>query len=542
MKYRAALVGLVILFSALAQAREPDSILIRNVKLIHRGGVVGDVVVSILIEGGKLKLVTEDAVPAEEAGLVLDAQEQVLLGKLALGDPPSFVILSEDPRENFEVLLDSAQYINFAVEKGAVVRNSLVATSEPEPVPEPEQSKWFAYDPPPVALPVTYHDTRKWNRFETRPINGLLTGALLLDRQRWGSQDEVSRSQVGDLDEFDGGEIRGFRLGLVGSLNFPRPWIYTVYAATNAYDKGFDSRTTDSGVFYDYRVDIPLFEKAGLSIGKQKEPISMERLLPLTFLPMQERSAAADALLPSRNIGLVLNGTGLDQRMTWAAGGFNNWLDSGESFEDNPRQYAARVTVVPWASADESNLFHFALAARYDDADLGLQYQTEPEFDQSPIFVDTGQFDADHATTYSFEASWRRGPFWLAYEYLNDDVNAQEVGDPDFDGYNVFASWAITGEMRSYNRRNGVFRPLPIARPVYGGGWGALEGVVRWSELDLTDGLIEGGEMDILSIGLNWWLTQVFSLGLNYRHIELDRFGEIGSSDGFSTRMTLILD
>ena len=61
--------------------------------------------------------------------------------------------------------------------------------------------------------------------------------------------------------------------------------------------------------FLDYRLDIPLWGRSALSIGKQKEPISMERIMSLAFEPMQERTAVSDALLPSRNFGVVLNGT-----------------------------------------------------------------------------------------------------------------------------------------------------------------------------------------------------------------------------------------
>ena len=64
----------------------------------------------------------------------------------------------------------------------------------------------------------------------------------------------------------------------------------------------------------------------------------------------------------------------------------------------------------------------------------------------------------------------------------------------------------------------------------------------RWSDLDLTDGLIDGGEMDILSLGVNWWLTPVFNFNMNYRYITLDRFGVKGSSSGIMTRILLLME
>jgi phosphate-selective porin OprO/OprP len=64
---------------------------------------------------------------------------------------------------------------------------------------------WAAYSAPPVAIPIRYYDARKWNKFDTKPISGLITGALMLDRQFWLSQDGESEAQVGELKDFEGG-------------------------------------------------------------------------------------------------------------------------------------------------------------------------------------------------------------------------------------------------------------------------------------------------------------------------------------------------
>ena len=36
-----------------------------------------------------------------------------------------------------------------------------------------------------------------------------------------------------------------------------------------------------------------------------------------------------------------------------------------------------------------------------------------------------------------------------------------------------------------------------------------LEAGFRYSSLDLSDGDVDGGEMDTYSLGLNWWLTLI---------------------------------
>jgi len=99
-------------------------------------------------------------------------------------------------------------------------------------------------------------------------------------------------------------------------------------------------------------VDIPTFARTALSIGKQKEPISLERTMGLIYLPMQERSAVSDAMLAARNVGVVLSGRAFDERMTRAGGVFNDWLETHDSFSDGATQYIGRVTGLPFISED----------------------------------------------------------------------------------------------------------------------------------------------------------------------------------------------
>jgi len=527
-----------------AQAAELTRVIVKNTHLIDRQGAEEDVIVSILITGNQLEVVTEDDISADETDLVVDAGGGFLLGKLEIGAAPSFVILNEDPREDFDVLLDTRAHVQFAVQEGEIVVNDLpqLTKTPADKNEEVVRSGWLAYEPPPIALPLSYHNSSKWNKFESRYVDGLFSGALAVDRTRWLSQDERSREQVGELTESDGGEIRALRFGLAGTLNFDTPWVYVIAGATNAFDKGFDTDKTDDYTLFDYRLDIPVFTNTTLSIGKQKEPVSLERLTGMVYLPWQERTAPADAMFPGRNHGIVLNGMRSDGWMTWGFGAFNNWIDTKESFSDTSNQLVGRVSWVPLVSADESNLLHLGFGLRHSDAKQGIHYQTEPEINLSPTFVDTGLITANSALTYNLEAYWRKGPGWFGFEYIRSDADSPEFGDPSFDGYHLSASWALTGEIRAYRKRSGLFDPLPVTRPVSQGGWGAWEAAYRYSNLDLSDGSVEGGELDIHSIGLNWWLTHVTQFSFNYRYTTLDQGGIEGNSSAITSRLLLILD
>jgi len=536
-----ALVGLGWPAGGTAQPVAAGDFLLRNVTLVDQAGENEDVIVNIVVRDGMIDVVTQEEVATDTVEFAYDAGAGILLGQLVLEETPNFLVLSGDPRDDFEVLLDTERYAIFAVHEGRVVRNLLARVRDQSQ--SARRSGWLAYNPPPIALATSYLDTTRWNRFDTRMVSGLFAAAVVLDRQNWESQDADSLSQVGDLESFDGGEIRGLRFGAVGTFNFDEPWVYTLFGATNAFDKGFDTRTTDDVSLFDWRVDIPVLRAATLSIGKQKEPISLERLTSMIFLPMQERTSVSDALLPSRNVGAVLSGTALGEKLTWAGGAFNDWLDDDGSISDNATQAVGRVSWNPWSSEDESNLVHLAAGVRYSNTKEGFALQSEPEFNQAPNFIDGGNvFEADRSFAYNLEASWRKGPLWLHAELVDARVASSALGDPRFRGYHVTGSWSLTGEMREYNRRSGIFNRVPIARSVDDGGPGSWEAAVRLSNLDASDGFVDAGDMEILSLGLNWWLSPVFAINFNYRWIDLDRGGLIGDSSGFMSRVVLVLE
>jgi phosphate-selective porin OprO/OprP len=95
--------------------------------------------------------------------------------------------------------------------------------------------------------------------------------------------------------------------------------------------------------------------------------------------------------------------------------------------------------------------------------------------------------------------------------------------------------------MRGYRNNRGVFDGLPIAQSVLQGGKGATELALRYSSIDLTDGLITGGEMDIATMQFNWWLTRSMAVSLNYRRSWTDRRDFEGEMNAFVARVMLVL-
>jgi phosphate-selective porin OprO/OprP len=526
-----------------AQTVDDEIIVIRNVTLPTSDNADEGITINIQIKDGVLDIITEDSISGEEIDRKFNAQEGPIIGPMEIGDAANFLILSPDV-DPISAILDTRTHARFVIVQGTIVKNTLpLITGTTVEERRAESQGWLSYTPPPRISRTTDVNREDWNRFNSKYVNGVFAAAVVLDRTYWLDQDDRSERQVGDLDDSSGGEIRGFRLGGVGTLNFTKPWVWTIFGATHAFDKGFDQSESDDFSFFDLRLDIPLFRNATFSIGKQKEPISMERIISMIDLPQQERAAVSDALLPSRNIGLVVAGNAFGGRVTLAGGVFNNFLDKDEpnSKSDNATQYVGRATWVPYMSDDESTLLHLGFGLRHSDLEEGGATSTEPEFNKAPDFLVVEPFSGKESDTLQFEASFRTGPFWLHSEYVSTDIDAPALGNPTVDGYHATFSWISSGEMRPYNKGNGTFRGIPISRNVNQKGWGAWEFSTRFSHSDLTDGLISGGEMDIWSAGVNWWLSPLMNVNMNYRYITLDKAGVVGHSQGINTRVLLML-
>ncbi|MCJ8318524.1 MAG: porin [Colwellia sp.] len=529
-----------------------QKIVIRNVTFVDQEKAGKITTANLVITNKLFDLVTQDDIEVSATDIIFDAQKGFILGSLVAGQVANFMILDTNPHDNIDALLDTKKHTLLAIRDGVIIRNNLKQESNISALDEQKRVKtkregWLAYTPPPIVLPSNYKHA-DWIKFDNKYFSSILIGALMLDRQKWQSQDEISKAQVDELDVYDGGEIRALRFGLAGSIKFDKPWVYMITAATHAFDKGYDTNTTDNLTFFDVRVDIPTPYNTTLSIGKQKEPISMEKLMSLTFIPMQERSVVSDTLLTSRNFGAVLSGNAFNQNFTWAGGIFNDWIEDDGSIGDNSTQLVGRTTWLPYISTDEEELIHLAFGLRYNNAKEQLRYASEPEFNQSALFVDTGDIDADSNLTYNFEASWRKGPVWLIGEYTKNKISASYLQNPELSGYHVSAVFSLTGEMRGYNKRSGIFSPLLVARGVDQGGWGSLELSSRWSVFDGNNGGLAAGDTSILSLGLSWWLTPKFNVNFNYRWINLERCSFIseqcdlqGKSSGFNTRLVLFL-
>jgi phosphate-selective porin OprO/OprP len=153
-------------------------------------------------------------------------------------------------------------------------------------------------------------------------------------------------------------------------------------------------------------------------------------------------------------------------------------------------------------------------------------------------FIDTGAINARHADTIGLELAAQKKNLFLQAEYESFNIDRSDAGlsNPHFYGWYVEGTWILTGEARKFNAGTAAFDAPPVEHPfkLHGGGWGAWEVGLRYSEMNLNyhagaagtalgaDG-IRGGDQKIFTAGINWYLNPVVRLMLDYEHVEIDR-------------------
>lgn len=329
-----------------------------------------------------------------------------------------------------------------------------------------------------------------------------------------GSADDAVEARFGPLE--DGSEFRRARLFFSGTL-------YGNLEFKAEYD--FAGGDPDFKDVYLEFLDTPV---GNLRLGHFKEPFSIELLTSDKYTPFLERALPL-ILGPDRNMGLMLHDH-VGDTLNWGVGVFRSSDDFGFSSGDDLINLTGRVAWRPLYQEAGRRLVQIGLSATdKDTAGLGDEFRIRerPEGHILPPMVDTGGFSTDGEQVLDFEVAAVFGRFWFGGEYLDAEVDTPDRGTLSFGGGYVQAGYFLTGEHRPFDTADGRFEGVKPKRNFErGGGIGAWEVAVRLSTLDLTDATILGGELDTMTLGLNWYPNPATRMMLDWVHSDLDPTGE----------------
>jgi len=386
------------------------------------------------------------------------------------------------------------------------------------------------------------------------------------DRLRLKSKEKSVKIQIGGIVQLDSGyigsdsELEGAFPGLRGyDTDFRRLRLCTFTSLYETVDIKFDIDFAGHQEIKDFWVGLRNLPVVGdVRAGHMKEPFSLEELTSNTNLTFMERSLPILALSPCRDVGALFQNTALGDRLTWSVGTFmvtGSFANLGDAAHELSHfqgyAFTGRITGLPWYSDNGRRLMHTGLSYTYQDRDktskdsqlkvsaLPESHLTDKRLVSTPSLTTGGM--------HMINPEWAvvLGPLSFQAEVVQAFVDANGVGDPCFWGGYLYASYFVTGEHRTYDRKKGVFsRVAPKDNFQFrGGGWGAWELALRFSCIDLNSGTIRGGRENDLTAGLNWYIDPNIRIMLNYIHADVrDRASpsvDNGTSDIFQGRFQI---
>lgn len=304
----------------------------------------------------------------------------------------------------------------------------------------------------------------------------------------------------------DGTEFRRARLSISGEVykNIEFKWQYD-FAVGPAEFKDM----------YVGLKGIPVL--GGFRVGQFHEPFGLEEMTTSNVNSFMERSLTS-AFVPSRRAGGMFHNHVGEANLTWALGVFRSTNDQGLEQAEGEYNITGRVAGTPIWKDDGKTMLHVGLAAsRRSITGDSTRFRQRPSAHLSPRFVDTGNFDADGANLFGTELACVFDSFSAQAEYMQDFVEGVPGENPTFNGFYGMMSYFLTGENRKYKQSSGLFERIkPKANFDGKGEWGAWELAVRYSRLDLDDQDIRGGELQDITVGLNWHLNPNTRVMCNY--------------------------
>lgn len=348
--------------------------------------------------------------------------------------------------------------------------------------------------------------------------------------------------------------------------------------------------------------DIHYLPFASLTIGKQKTPLSLERLQGDADGTFIER-AYPTYLASNRDVGIMLHGEFAKSGYNTEYGGpvdFKNFISyqigvfngtgdngSGDSSGFDNKEVMARLFSHPFQHSGIELLegLGIGIAGSYEHPQeravpnlasaLGsntIVNNNSPKFTASTDITTIATLSAngDHYRLYP-QAYWYSGPFSIMTEYVwsSQQLLGQENSadaktsvrsfsfKQDNSAWQVQAAYVLTGEDNTFQS----VKPIRAFDPLKGH-WGALQLAWRWSELTIDRGsfidvgannkfqLIDPSKSiyhaQAWAVGLNWFLNNNVRIMADYEETEFN--GGAKSTDGgnrptervFATRFQLV--
>lgn len=393
-----------------------------------------------------------------------------------------------------------------------------------------------------------------------------VTGFFQADAASY-SQDTNNLHQFGHIQNDSG--FRRTRLAAVGDVSENVSYMLEM-------DFSFPGRPS----FMDVWLDIQKIDYLGnVKVGQWRQPFGMDELTSVRELTFLERPLMF-GMAPFRETGVGFHDNNEQKSVTWAGSVFTFPADAwGGSYGNKGGGSAARITAVPWYEEDGNQVVHFGVDHSFTVAGpAGAAYRNTNEYGSPfgsaasaifpgtvpggtagatgdvPFFINTNPLNYQYANLINAEFAGVYNHFhWqseLRYSFLEGVTGNGHVGNIVIPAVYVQGAYLLTGEVRPYNKVNGVLGRITPLRP-FGqcGGIGAWEVAARYDYIDFNSSapfsapaiasvgtiglggvtpISFGGGMNNVTLGVNWYLNKFAKFQINYMIGEVDRANAAG--------------
>ena len=376
----------------------------------------------------------------------------------------------------------------------------------------------------------------------------------------------------------DGADFRRARLRVDGTMYENYDWaaefdfVNSSRVRNQPGNPGFfdEALTAPTDLWVQIR-EVPVLST--IKIGNQKEPIGFEHLVSSRFLPFMERSYAQDAFYGGAFNGFTpgvtaFNNYGHDDLGLWHVGIFkpsNNVFAFNNG--DGDFSVVGRLTRALVYANDGEYLLHVGVSGREATgvSQAGVPgrpftYRTRDAIRSGlsadwPVPASISLF-GDETQSLNTELVAVAGPWTVQSEYIIVGTqNAQRtladpsVGNVAYQNMYVQVLYYLTGEHDEYNKKTAVFERVKphsnfsLNRCKGATGIGAWQIGARYNYLDLNDKGLNGGILNNLTVGLNWFWNPNMKWQFNYiatnRNVTDTANFPLGSGtvSGFGTRL-----
>lgn len=339
-------------------------------------------------------------------------------------------------------------------------------------------------------------------------------GRIQNDWTFWDSNDEVTAA-LGETNSAT--EFRRARLGAGGTIYKNVIYKFEMDFAggvANFADAFIELKDPFAGTGVNFRV------------GHFDEPMGLDRLTSSKYSTFIERGLQ-ESLVPARNTGMMILGQALDNRLAYFLGAFRDANGAGDDINNanqGEHNITARVAGRPWVNEAGDSYVHLGGSVSFrNPSNETVQLRSRPETHTGPFFVDTGAMtDVDTADQFGLEAAGVFGPVQVVGELMKFSTNGLDgAEDHTFGAQSIYVSWFLTGETRPYETAGARFDRVKTKKNFGADGMGAWELGLRYSTLDLSDGSVDGGQLDDWTFGINWYLNPNTRIMLDF--IRADR-------------------